>query len=345
MFDPSKPDIKNLKLSDIADEIKYIQLEKEYNIGYLSRVQVYSKYIFLNVRDLGVIKYNRQGNEGKLIGKIGNGPGEYPIVRSYTFNTYREEIYILSSASEILVYKSNGKFVRSIPLKGFNTSFDEIDMLGENILVSEYIIYGNAVYNWIILDPDGNLLSQKKNPVPSFRNRAAISGGTTVSRKSVLYWNTYNDTVYRIHNNMKYDIGFMIGDGDFRIETIEYDHEKMKNSLRIMQIIETVNYYFINYTYKNYIIGVIDKKTGILYESEVTAGIKNLNLVQSGGIMNDLDQTIDFIIPVTGFFDENEYLVAWVYPEMLIIDNQLKNFDLKKIDPYGNPVLIFVRLK
>jgi len=344
VFDPSNPDPKTLKLSDIADEIRYIQIEKKYNIGYLSGLRVYPEYIFLNAKDIGVVRYNREGRDGTLIGKIGRGPGEYPIVRSYTFNACRDEIYILSSGSEILVYKTDGKFDRSIPLKSFNNSFDEIDMLGENILLSEYIIYGNAVYNWIILNTDGNILSQKKNPVPAFKNRAAINGGTCEYRNSILYWNIYNDTVYRIHNNMKYDIGFMIGNGDFRIKTIEYDHEKMKKSLGIMQILETSQYYYLYYAFKNAFIGILDKQTRVLYNSKVMVSFENNSLVKSGGIINDIDQTIDFI-PVTSFFDKSEYLVGWVYPEMLKANNETKSIDLKDIDPMGNPVLMIVRLK
>ena len=78
-------------------------------------------------------------------------------------------VYVLDPGDKkAKVYSGAGIFLRDFPLTNYGTAFRDIDFYNNNLILSDYIMFGNAEYNWIVIDTLGNLISQKKNPIPAF---------------------------------------------------------------------------------------------------------------------------------------------------------------------------------
>ena len=80
-------------------------------------------YIYHKGQSLPVIHLNRQTGSLNLVGKIGIGPEEYPILTDFSINTHDTTLNILSN-NQICQYNIQGQFIRKakldIPALSFN---------------------------------------------------------------------------------------------------------------------------------------------------------------------------------------------------------------------------------
>lgn len=318
-LDPRNSLSNNILLSDFADKIFYLQLDNSIPITYLSQIKIYSDKIFINAKDVGVIKYDRAGGQATQIGELGMGPGEYRTSNAYTIDNINKQVCILNSGSEILKFNFNGKYLKKIQIKELGSDFDQIDMLGDYFLLSEYIKFGKARYNWVILDTLGNIVLRKMNPIPDFKSIVGISGGTSGYQNHTYYWNVYNDTVYSISHKLITNVLFTFGQGNFRFPVTEYDNSKMSSFFFLRNLIETKEFFFLEYVWNSTYFAVIDKKTMTLKAREVGISFSANALITSGGMLNDLDNRADFL-PTAYFNDGREYLVGWNYPDQLRLE-------------------------
>ena len=131
----------DLRLSDVA-EVKYIPLQygKDsilfVNPGSVC-VTVFHDTIFVfDWKPPGtarIILYDTLGNPLSKIERLGRGPEEYVLLRSYVPDTLRREIYGWDKESlKMLVYDFNGKYLRG---KTFDNGYDLVSNLSENYLL------------------------------------------------------------------------------------------------------------------------------------------------------------------------------------------------------------------
>jgi len=107
-------------LADILHFEKFIPLEtcSGANISYINRVFLTndSSIIILDKQGKKVLVFSKEGKFLRPIGKNGNGPGEYVSIRDVAFDRDANEIYIVDLPAKVLVYNTNGDFIRKMKL-------------------------------------------------------------------------------------------------------------------------------------------------------------------------------------------------------------------------------------
>lgn len=118
----SIPEVQHTMLSSIFKKVKTIILEttEESLIGRISDMQVYKNYIFILDRHSShkLYTFDTTGKFVRVIGNIGNGPGEYMYLRSFTIDPKKEEIYLLYLNKRINKYNIEGEFINAITMDG-----------------------------------------------------------------------------------------------------------------------------------------------------------------------------------------------------------------------------------
>jgi hypothetical protein len=359
-IDPNVFEDNPITLSEIADDIKYIQLDNYYPMGHIAFVKFTSKSLILYEHRYGLLAFDREGKKGKRIGDLGRGPGQYTYVHSIAIDDESENIYVMGSDKNIYVYTRNGKFLKNIPLKRYGSTFEDIEVFNSNILVSEFINVGKAKYNWIIIDSLGNLISEKKNSIPPFSSGGVGGGGLYKYENTLSYWNMYNDTVFKIFPDLDIKTSLIIKPGSFRIPRSRSDVDQNTNILIPYFIFETSRFFIFQYSYLQKItIALIEKNSKKSYLSYISLGKDGRNLL--GGIPNDLDGGIGLIPQF--YYEENgqEYLIGII--EALQLKTHLSTDEFKKSSPKysekkaelegigstmnegDNPIIVVARLK
>jgi hypothetical protein len=368
-FDPRTLKENKITLSEIADDITYIPLDNSIQLGLIYNYRIFKNSIYLSSKDIGILKFSREGKNARKIGNIGRGPGEYIFCFDFTLDDNSETIYVLDQ-TDLKVYSKNGNFLRRVPLKDYGDNIASFDLIDSKIIVYFMLQYGNPKYDWIVLDTFGNLISEKKRSVPEFKTNWGIIGGSYKFDDKITYWNPFTDTVFAVSPDLRYKASFIIGPGEHRFPKIRFDSfEQFRQYLNIEQIFETNRFFVFRYQYKKTTITFIDKKTRKSFPSflEVEKG-NGIRPNYIGGLSNDIDGGIMFqsggaSARQESYFVENgrEYIIGltepykiktWVtgkefknsspkYPEkkkeLEILANSLKETD--------NPVLMIVRLK
>lgn len=364
-INPRKFVDNKIQLSDIADDITYIPLDNSIPISkpYSTSINILKNYIYLSVRDIGIIRFNKDGSIPKVIGKNGRGPGEWQYSMSVAVDDRTGTIYVMDSNNEIKVYNKNGSYRRDLKLPesqdGFN--FTGVTFYNSQLFASQFINMGHAKYNWIIIDTLGNIIKQKLNPIATFSSNMGGSGGTFKFEDKISYWNWYNDTIYSISPNFNYRASFIfsLGDGKIPLQRIsppspaEFPNIMAKYYLSI-NFLETKRFLLYRYAHdKKVTLALIEKHTLKTY---LTAGDD-----KDGGIQNDLDGGLMFN-PVHYFSEDNrEFLLGLIDPFQLKkyipsveFEKSSSKFPEKKnslkhlsdrIKETDNQILMIVRLK
>lgn len=111
---------KNIKLSEIADSIKYIPLEyvNDHPVGAILDFKYFQDNIFIHVggNDGGFLRFDGNGNFLNEIGKIGRGPGEYTFGSKFSVIENPERFYIKCNFNphNLLEYDFRGNFITKV---------------------------------------------------------------------------------------------------------------------------------------------------------------------------------------------------------------------------------------
>lgn len=281
-----------ISLSEIADDITYVPLDNSYPLSliYPTSINILKNSIYLSARDIGILRFNRNGSLSKVFGKQGRGPGEWYYCMSITVDDLTGTIYVMDSNNEIKAYYKSGIFKGTLKLPesadGYN--FSGISFYNSKLFASQYISMGHAKYNWIILDTLGNIIKEKLNSIPTFETNMGGGGGTFKFEDKISYWNWYNDTILTISPDFSFagSYIFSLGEGKMpqqRISTVGQNFDDVMSKLYMSAyILETKRFFIYTYRYnKKATLALIEKKSKRTY----------LNYLDSkgGGIKNDLD--------------------------------------------------------
>lgn len=202
--------IRKVNLSELVDSITYLPLEtrKECLLRNTSWFNYSPPYIICNrtVFDLN-------GRFIRTIGRIGQGPGEDPT--QYMGSIFTKG-HFYSYGHKLIEYDENGKFTgKEIQLlsKG-KSEFDIPEQLGRIGWVDDWAPAGNniSVFNQpdtvYTIDRDFNTLKAERAISPSIPkvqlNNVGYTGikrAYTCNSDSALFYNYYNDTIYRVTEN------------------------------------------------------------------------------------------------------------------------------------------------
>lgn len=351
-------------LSEIGNQIEYIPLENQFPVGRIISYKITDNFIYASIKDVGIVRFTKDGKLDRHYGRIGNGPGEYLGYVSFTINQSTGTVYIMDyKMDDIEVYNNIGNHLRNIklPIDDDGFGFSEIEFIGSSLFLSQTINMGRGDHDWLVLDTFGNILNEKNNPYPEFIGRTGTLSPLSKIKNNLLYWDNFKDTVFHVHPDFTYFpvCVFSKGEHKFPMSSEGYNPldeylKKKSDYILLYTFLETSQFFFLKYELNTIQkLAVIDKKIGIV----IVTDLKN----SKDGLINDLDKGLPFI-PERYFEIGNEkYLVAFVQP--FEIKNHVASDDFKNstpkypekkkeleklansLDENDNPVLILVRLK
>jgi hypothetical protein len=360
----------NITLSEIADDIKYIPLDNYIPIGITYSIRIIDENIYLSFKDVGIVQYDRNGKYIRNIGRKGRGPGEYRYCMAFTVDDDNKRIYIRDN-DKIKVYSHLGNFLRDLPYKEYisRSSFG-LEILNSLLFIPDYILDGldgDPKFNWIFLDTLGRLVSTKENTAHSFYPNYGITGGIYNFDNKLFYFNPFNDTIFSISSDLKYNVAYIFPQDAHRRPEGGFGSDpwsQLSSLFIVTKMFETKSFTFVEYVYQDkgaiLLINKISKKTFMAYKELKKAGYQ---VSTRASIKNDLDGGLPVSLsPIYYYYveDDSEYICSLLnsfeiktytssnefkdavpkYPEK---KRELEKLavDLKETD---NPVLMIVRL-
>lgn len=355
-FDPRIIVENRISLDEIADDIIYIPLDNIYPVSLIYNCYFTKKSIYLSTKDIGILKFNSMGKYEKRIGAIGRGPAEYTSYLNFTVDDKQETIYVKDRSNRIQVYSGNGAFLRSIYVKEYGGSIELISIFDSKLFLFNALPYANAKYNWIIQDTLGHLIKTKERPNSLFESNWLGRSETYLFNNNLYYWNTFNDTVYKISPELNEEASFLISSGEFRIPRSHFNpSEKTAQYLIIQSIFETDKFMMIRYYFgEKQLLAIIDKKSKKTFAC-------TWNGYNMGGIINDLDNGAEFLPLYYTVENNREYIIGFLdayqlkthvaseafmqsTPKFPAKKKELEKL-AKSLKETDNPVLMLVRLK
>ena len=145
----------SLPLSEIADEVSAIELEltDESLIKSIERVIYNDDYVLISETNK-IMLFDSTGKFIRQIGSIGNGPGEFNLIRDISIDIEKKHILIVSF-NKLICYDFEGNLIKE-----------------EKLIPYKDIDYLNCI--------DGNILFIQRN--------LGVPDGNVFSNKSTLYW-------------------------------------------------------------------------------------------------------------------------------------------------------------
>ncbi|WP_291529819.1 6-bladed beta-propeller [Bacteroides sp. UBA939] len=197
-----------MNLSDLVEDFKVVRFENEDNALFNYSVLPAITDNYIGIRQSRGRPYLLFDHNGKLkceVGSVGNGPGEYnQVIYDEVINEKRDEIYLSSfaSSSKILVYDTNGKFVREIVAKNrLNKPKIEVDDNGDITII--HMPFRNNTENFLAIQysSDGSF-KQELKPAPYLlveNFNSEMFAYHNVSEFS--FWLTSCDTLFHYDKN------------------------------------------------------------------------------------------------------------------------------------------------
>ena len=361
IIDPGNMVVKQLSLSEFAEDITYIPISNDVLFGSIVSVQLTDSMILIAPVREGLLGYDYNGNFIRQIGKNGRGPGEYNYANNFTLDRNKEIVYVLDGVRHILLkYSFKGNFIETIDLKiDGNKMQSEIVFSNDKLVLFEGINQGEGKYDWIEMDTRGNILFEKLNAIEKFPSYHFCCGNKQEAfNNTFYYWNQINDTIFKI-NKEKYEPAFIFTQGNFRFPKQKI-REIYTEYFFPRYLFFTKDYVFLAYIYQyqNH-TGIYVKSENQLYDVNKS---EDWNLVRGPGIINDFDSGMP-LIPLSYYSDkqDKEYLIGEVNPFQLkayvasdVFKNSTPKFPEKKkaleklangLTVNDNPVLMIAKLK
>jgi hypothetical protein len=360
-----------LKLSSIADSIKYIVLskEKELLIKNFYDLQMTDSDLLINSQGL-IYRFDISGKFLNIIGKTGRGPTEYLPGSTFTIDPSSKDIYVKRNyLHDYVSFNLSGSFIKKLSLRDADNIWEFV-CLSDSIFLYTFQFLGRYMgaktnVDMILcglFDDGGEMVQVIEHPAnkiaPSNINYSRFAAMppyyTFFNKEIVLDYPT--DTVYKISNNSIYP-GFIFNWGNIQhrqsFEELYYiQKEPIKKASRVKRFIETSD--------KAY-FGIANLDKYYLFEYDKHTGFTKSMLIDenSFGFINDLDGGANYYPKWTNragdiwmIYDDafefkkihNEELLLKseaIYPDRRVNLRQFLN--TLKID--DNPVLKVVYLK
>jgi hypothetical protein len=368
-FDPGKLTESKILLSEIADDITYIPLDNTFPIGMIYNYRFSNNLIYLSAKDIGVMKFGRDGRLIGKIGSIGRGPGEYNYCFAFTVDDSTGKL-LVSDESIFKVYSSSGNFLRDISFNKYPGNIDLLECYNSNLFTFYSLQFDNPVNDWVIIDTIGNEISKKVITSPKISSGWGSSGGTYKFRDNMYYWNQFNDTVFSISPDFSFKPSFIFNAGKYQFPRVDFkSFEDLPKYMMLQQVFETNHYIIIKYGLNKKInLALIDKSDWTSRLTFIEEKNNMSSVSYSGGIYNDIDGGTNFQPGGATFRPESylvengrEYMIGTVNSYQILAwvnTNEFKIFKPKypqkkdalvtlaaSLKETDNPVLMLVRLK
>ncbi|WP_262708140.1 6-bladed beta-propeller [Sunxiuqinia elliptica] len=312
-----------------------------------------------------LFKYNKAGKNPIQIGAIGKGASEYLTCSYFAVLEAKDRVYINGKPNTVLVYNTNGEFIRSFRFKNSSLRFNQMEIFDNgHLFLAQKGVGSNIEHLWSISDTLGNIVSQKKNTLPTFQTNIGSKGGVFQSGEGFSYWIDHNDTIFSISPNFSFRPSYVFTLGEHRwsnknvnVYSLKEHIEKRKKFYTPHFFIETQKYLISQYAFK-------EKNSYVFLNKETHKTLTcdfNWKTTIREGIPNNFDNGIMF--NVESYFNQgqSEFLIGVIFPYQLkahVASDAFKNstplYPEKKkelerlansLDQNDNPVLMLLELK
>lgn len=310
------------KLSQFADEISYIPLQSKNYISF----SAYCNYDFLDnlilIYNLNIcLLYNYNGDLISIIGRKGNGPGEYLFCIKAGFSAHRS-VYLQSALHDLSEYDFEGNFIRKYP-GIFRISENNDDGYRNWINIYDSLFFvpvpncgGQEANKAIVINKAGDIIYSWKN----FDVFNRTNSYSTTEHKSYLYSfydrirfrQHFNDTLFRINEEGVLIPEYILDPGEYKmplsVRAGRFGGAELWNYVTVEDVFETddivlIKCFFGNrfparrltpmktpageswYTTTN-MLGVLQKSSG---EFSFCKPAYTDNPLNTTGIINDID--------------------------------------------------------
>lgn len=354
-------------LSDAVCDVEYIKLEttNESVLPPIPRIYVTDDYIVVSEGILDyVYVFTRKGKFVRKIGRIGSGPGEYLIARSFTCDD--SLVYIQTNyLGKIMKYRlSDNSFRGSIPIE--SKTAQEIFVLPNNRM-STYIgsaAYIDDIYTALLINMQGDTIDYLR---PNIDIDQLKKKARHVLTEQLVSWQTKDQVnVYEFNNDTIYGISssgifprYKLDLGKYKMsEDVFYDlkvrFKEEPNCITIRTGIECSDYIYMSFNYQEDLwCAQYNKNNGKIkcwkgkkddafifpFHNDVDGGNKvfTVNQIRGGylGSRIDYDVVDEYLTPE--HFAKSEVKFPEKQAELIRLIKELKEDD--------NPILALYKLK
>ena len=170
--------VESLLLSEAISDVQVVPLEttNESLLASIEYVQVTDDDIWItHNKDSRIYRFTRSGKFLNLVGKIGQGPGEYTRLFNYVIDETQKEVYCITTLQGIQVYDFDGKYKRRAtkynPGDMFTCTHHQYLLFNQSWFISQNLAVNAPIDNpkdslWSIALLDSSFNKQKlfKNP-------------------------------------------------------------------------------------------------------------------------------------------------------------------------------------
>lgn len=297
---------QEMKLSDIAESIKYVRLET--NPDVLCQVLQYlvrDNRIYVRNRNGTVFLFDGEGKFVRQIGRKGQGPGEYLGVQFIDASPQGDFVYFYYTRGNIAyIYSSDGEMINDFEIKYPTWRFAALSP-DRHIMISPYGAFSpdSLPFLFYLADGKGQIVNQFPSKKVIMLGAGDFSiGKFMVTPRSVIGYHPFNDTVFSFDPEGNISPKYVFNYGNKRLPDEEIDdmmklYENREQYIHSTSLYETSDRLFIRaFHQKKPLIGFWQQKDNSLVAI----------LSDDGKLLNDLDGGPDFW-PATSDGDKTVY--------------------------------------
>ena len=269
--------LTEIPVSEFADSVSLIQLDNRFLLASYGNPCFTDSFFLVTVAD-GVLKYSYTGELLMKIGEIGQGPMEYNRNNLMTIDIRNKRIRVYSIPEKVMIeYSYDGDFLNRVHFDLPDDTFGYPTTM--RVLANKcYFFYTSMSglsdpYYWVITDTCGQSLEIKQKHGQPVLKRGYACGTycTSSSDNSLLYYNLFNDTIFRFTEQGGMP-AFLWEQGKHRISV---STEDISNDMMVFTMFaETKRFLFFKWIdagFKSFSsFGFYDKKNANIYGNKET---------------------------------------------------------------------------
>lgn len=212
-----------VKLSDYADDIRYIPLETSDSvlISGISKVIYERETIYILDHTEQIFLFNNEGKYLRTFSRRGRGPGEYSDLFSFGVNPDNGDIFILDSWRGVLRYDSDFRFIKLYPFLDDGSTALMFEITGEDEIAFSLADLINQKHSVVCYGKDTSEILFQKEPHYDFEpdkreNFTFLYHKLYLHKNQLRYYYPFNDTIYSLSHDYKEEAKYYIKIGKYR---------------------------------------------------------------------------------------------------------------------------------
>jgi hypothetical protein len=320
-----KSDVKDLLISELADEIEVVRLETNDNCLIKDIWKVFVTDNHIGILEHGGKPYklfDRKGNFISQIGSIGQGPNEYISIIHSSIDETNKRVYLMpfARANKLLCYDFDGKAQNPVPLY-----FEQLDKASFYIDKGIITVFSMPVSNKKVFAFQQNMKGELIHSIPATEKMQANSYDGEI-------FTSYNKGVFSVHYTA--------------LDTLFHYNPKSNQLIPMYRTVFGKDAFAVYRDLPNHYITLSNPSIIVDKRTKKAVYYKAKNDFLGGTDVNYFQSNNDYLVVVCEAFKLLEDLEKNINQSGLAkeVRDRMKKL-LDSVDEDDNPVLIIGRLK